>query len=294
VATITYPDGTSLTSTAIDERQAQSMMQLVTGRMLGVLMTPYSAAALATLPPALSAVEAATLAAPWQTTLTLTAGQSSAPAASTALLYPNQTAVGTGLQAGTRVTAVGPGNLVWLSLPATVSGPQTATFADPDCFSAVRVGWQQEGQPAWNIAADICVVRCEPIDTDYGRMRDSVQSLQGITAVFTDTYTRAWRVYWAFYGPNSTDRARAVRSALVTIQQFADLLATAGWYVNPSISMPQRVPELFQGQWWPRTDLYADFNEQVTETYATGTVEQVQVIVNRATGVYETLTIQGD
>jgi hypothetical protein len=180
---------------------------------------------------------------------------------------------------------------VWFTNPATVSGPQLATFTDPNCFSAVRQGWQQQGQPAWNIDADICVVRCEPIDTEYGRMRDSVQSINGTTATFTDVYTRAWRTYWSFYGPNSTDRARAVRSALITIQQFADLLATAGWYVNPSIAQPVRVPELFQGQWWPRTDLYADFNEQVTETYTTGTVAQVPVGIYTPDGEFESFTV---
>jgi hypothetical protein len=292
--TFTYPDGSQLTSTAINEEQAQAMFQLVTGQMLGVLMVPYGAqppGLLSSLPPALAASYGPILARPWQVELTLANGQFTAQASSTALLYANQLVSCMGLPAGTQITNVGPGNTVWLSLPATVNATNLATISDPNCFSAVRQGWQQTGQPAWNIAADICVVRCEPLDTDYGRVHDSTQTLSNITAVFTDVYTRAWRTYWTFYGPNSTDRARAVHSALVTIQQFADLLASANWYVNPSIPQPNRVPELFQGQWWPRADLYADFNEQVTETYTTGTVEQVPVGIYTEAGELAAFTV---
>ena len=298
MSTFTYPDGTQMTSTAINEDQAQAMLQLVTGQMLGVLMTPYGAtppAQLSSLPPALAAAYGVILATPWTVELTLASGEFTARASSTALLYAQQLVSCAALPLGTQISNVDAQGTVYLTSPAAANITELATITDPNRFSAVRQGWQQVGQPAWNIAADICVVRCEPLDTEYGRVRDSVQTLSDTTAVFTDTYTRAWRVYWTFYGPNSTDRARAVRSALVTIQQFADLLASAGWYVNPSIPMPSRVPELFQGQWWPRTDMYADFNEQVTETYTTGVVEQVPVSIYTDAGEFESFTVsQGD
>jgi hypothetical protein len=118
-----------------------------------------------------------------------------------------------------------------------------------------------------------------------------VESTNGDTITNTDVFTRRWRVYWTFYGPNSLDNARAVRSALITIQQFADLFAVSNLYVDPSIEEPHRVPENFQGEWWERVDLVAEFNEQVTETFTTGTIGSVEILGYTKDGQFITVTL---
>jgi hypothetical protein len=56
-----------------------------------------------------------------------------------------------------------------LGLPA----PQSPT--DP-VYETVRVGWQQEGQPAWKIDEDVTFIRCVEEDDQYNRVRDIAYS----------------------------------------------------------------------------------------------------------------------
>lgn len=150
---------------------------------------------------------------------------------------------------------------------------------DPTAPQKVRVGWQLQGQPGQPIDTDTTVVRCETIDTEYSRMRDVVGTASADLITNTDIYTRAWKTTWTFYGPNSLDQARLVRSALTKIQFVTDYLANSNVYGNPSIREPISIPENFQGQWWERADLEAEFNEQVTETSTVGFVKSVEVEV---------------
>jgi hypothetical protein len=253
----------------------------------------------------------------------------------------------------------------------------------PQQLAAVRVGWQQQGQPAMQISEDVCFVRCYEVDDSYNRTRDvdivpnpndtspsggAVQSVTigngggfpqysygdlvtvsetgasglvllvnntsggafpGATGAITGiqivspgsgytasgylpvigghgvgatiaissatpivqvpnsppqsvlqkvTYQRVWRTDWCLYGPNSFDRARQIRSALFT-QQLHDTFAALGLslYLMTAVESPRRVPELFQKQWWERTDMYAEFNEGVTETVIIPTAASVEI-----------------
>lgn len=158
-------------------------------------------------------------------------------------------------------------------------------LSDSDKYSKVRIGWQREGQPGPTISNDTIFIRCTPLDTDYGRMRDVVGSVVGENILNVDVFTRAWKTAWTFYGDNSLNYAAAVRSALITIQFVYDFLDGKKLYVNPSIKEPQRVPEQFQGRWWERVDLEVHFNEEVTETFTIGTAASVEVIVSDSSGI---------
>jgi hypothetical protein len=143
-------------------------------------------------------------------------------------------------------------------------------------WNLVRVGWQQQGEPAWKISEDVCIIRCVEKDDEYNRIRDinTVEFNNSLTPL--TQYTRVWDTFYTFYGPNSFDHARQVRSALYT-QTGNDLLVAANLYCVMDISAPRRVVEFYANQWWERVDFEASFNEAVQETITDPTVESVAI-----------------
>lgn len=263
-----YPDGSSLTSTALSDAQIQTAFQVATAQMLGIVTAPTAF------------------------NFTLKAGLEVGQTDKLPLLYQGELVVGLGIPLNTRISGVGPGNNIFLSNAPTVTGVIPVTITDPDSYSKVRIGWQLFGQPGPPIDSDTVTIRCEPLDTEFSRLRDNVlTTAPDLTATYTDVFTRTWRAYWTFYGPTSLDHARMVRSALIKIPLFTDLLAQSNLFINPSIEEPRRVPEDFQGQWWERVDLVVELNEQVTETFTVGTVQSVEVQIFNESGLDADFTV---
>jgi hypothetical protein len=265
MTTVNYLDGTSLTSTQLSNEQIETAFQVATCQMLGIVVFAVD--------------------------MTLTSGSNIATPASMANLAVGQLIIGTGIPDQTTITVVG-ASTITMSANATANGVQSITAAQPDAYSLVRIGWMQQGQPGPNINSDTCFVRCAPLDTDFGRMRDVTGSANSTTITQTDVFTRAWRTFWTFYGPNSLPRACAVRSALIKIDFVANLLAQSNLYIQPSIAEPLRNPENFQGDWWERVDLAALFNEQVTETHDVNADASVEVIGYNKDGQFTDFTVQ--
>lgn len=151
---------------------------------------------------------------------------------------------------------------------------------DKDAHSAaVRITWPSEGQPFSQPNEDVCYLRFILKDDPY----DKVRELTNLPASDPDlneqwNYTRVWSIGWIFYGPNSVDRARAVRSALQQIY-FTDALALSQLFPVSEIASPMRVPENIGGQWFERADLECDMYEYVTENIQRQTVASAEVLV---------------
>jgi hypothetical protein len=270
MSVITYPDGSTLTSTALTKNQIETLLQVLTCQLLGIVAMP------------------------WTVSFVVTAGEAVGTTASLTNLYAGQVISCPGLPPGTRLNSVEPINRqLYFSNPATATGNQYGTVVDPLAFSKVRIGWQQQGQAGWGVNDDIAFVRCTPVDADYSRGRDgdTIDTPEGTKILQSDNYTRQWRTAWCFYGPNSIDSARAVRAALGRAS-FADTaLAAMGLYVNPSIAEITRVPEMFQGQWWERVDLAAIFNEDIRETVEVNAVASVEVFGFIRQGQFTDVTV---
>ena len=268
---ITFPDGSSLSSTALTDDGIQQALQVATAQMLGIVAMPLNL------------------------NVTTIVGQSVAQVDSVNLLYVGELITATCFPDGTLILSVGPGPRISVSNNATVNGTSPAVVTDPNVYAKVRIGWQQQGQPGPDINVDTATIMCYPKDTEFSRLRDAVYSDgPNLTSNMTDVFTRTWKICWTFYGSNSLDHARAVRSALITVPYFDVLLAESNLYVNPSIEEPQRVPELFQGEWWERVDLMAEFNEQVTEVFTVGTVATVPVTIYTDDGQSVAFTVTTD
>lgn len=182
--------------------------------------------------------------------------------------------------------------------------PNPSSPTDP-VYSAVRIGWQQLGQPAQFINQDVAYLRCVTVDApEVNRQRDS-QILpnpadtndppQSVIQLFT--YMRVWQTFWEFYGPNDFDRARKVHSAFFT-QVVHDTFATLGLslYWVPDSACPQRVPYYSDGQWWERVDFEARFNELVSEVIVIPLAASVEIQEYTKYGKLSDFTVplQGD
>ena len=148
-------------------------------------------------------------------------------------------------------------------------------------YSDVRIGWQTGGQPGWKIDEDKAFVRAVPIDDEYNRTRDIKYATNDIASVKqSTTYHRVWQVFWTFYGPNSLDQARKVRSGLLN-----GSIQIGNLKLIPDIAEPIRAPENYEGQWWERVDMDATFNELVTEDLTVPTVAFSEIIIETENGI---------
>lgn len=127
----------------------------------------------------------------------------------------------------------------------------------------VRKAWPTKGAPAWKIDDDIAFIRVTPIDNKIARNQDILfKGNDPIWASKETGYTRTHRVDWTLYGPKSYDNADLIRYNLFS-QDYTTELKANNLFLITDVPMPQRLPELYNGQWWERTDFSAEFNELV-------------------------------
>lgn len=158
-------------------------------------------------------------------------------------------------------------------------------------YSAVRTAWPASGQPAWAITDDVCCIQATAEDEPYSQVRDEfyVNGSSG-TVSRQMAFTQVWLIHLSLYGPNGYDHARLISSAM-SLDWVHDSLAGSSIYAIPEWQRPAYAPELFQGQWWKRTDLQLKFNEQVTESIAVDSAAGVDVTLLTDTGQTSEFTI---
>lgn len=195
------------------------------------------------------------------------------------------------IPAGTTILALNE-NIATLSNNATTDITEIVYITNPLAGTLVRQAWPIQGAPAWGINDDLVFVRAIEVDNLYNKLRDELHAPNDdITIGVEYEYTRVWSVFWELRGPNSFDRARLLKSSLL-LDYYCAMLASSNLYLMPSISNPVRMPELFEGQYWERTDLTTHYYEQVNESIAVGTIASIEVIVEDKTGILidETIT----
>lgn len=151
----------------------------------------------------------------------------------------------------------------------------------PPDYSQVRVVWPTQGQPfSTTPQQDVCYVSCVLEDDNYTKVRDlSTDTLAAQAWV----YTRAWRVGWVLYGPNSLANATKLWTATF-LDYFANQFETLQMYFVNEPPQPVRAPEEFNAEWWERADfhimLYEQVNETLTPPNGAGLVTSVEVKLN--------------
>lgn len=159
-------------------------------------------------------------------------------------------------------------------------------------YFAVRCAWQQEGQPSWQITDDVCVIRAVPENEAYNKVNDEVQDAPSNGQFVRNySYAQTWTVNLTFVGPNCFDRARMVAAAMsldyaLAMFEASNLFIVARW------ERPQFVPQMQDGEWWLRAELFAKFYEHVSETMLFNAAAGVEVTVITDTGQTGTVNIQ--
>lgn len=180
---------------------------------------------------------------------------------------------------------------IFQPLVAEILGIDPAT--DPTtAYSAVRIGWQQEGQPSWAITDDVCTLRGTPLDDPYSRVRDEVlDPNDSVSLTKRMKYTQVWSFHACLYGPNGQDHARMIVSAM-SFDWVREVLAASKLYAHAEWPRPVYAPENYQGRWWKRTDVDLKFNELVNESLTVPSAAGVDVTVIKETGLQTGFSIR--
>jgi hypothetical protein len=144
-------------------------------------------------------------------------------------------------------------------------------------FYFVRISWPTVGAPAWKITEDVCFLKCIEIDDSINKQRDTeFQKIDEATANKQTGYTRVFAISFTLYGPNSYDNSRKIKDSLFgETNRFA--LAAKNLFMIPDFKPANRLPELFQGNWWERVDLTINFNNLVLINETVNYIESADV-----------------
>ena len=154
--------------------------------------------------------------------------------------------------------------------------------ADPANASRVRVAWPAGGAPGWKITDDVVFIRIRSIGNEYSKLRDTEYTPSGESDVNKITsYTLPRSVSWTLYGPNSFDDIETIRDGLFS----SNTLKLSNLHLVVDVPIPVRCPELFNGQWWERSDFSAIFNEKVTRRESIPTIQGANIKIKTEEGV---------
>ena len=144
----------------------------------------------------------------------------------------------------------------------------------------VRLAWPTSGAPSWKISEDIVFLRVTPIDDKVARTLNISYNTQEEDNEYLKKkigYTRVHKIDFTLYGPNSYDNADLIRYSLLDPHLFKTEFKAKNIFVIPDIPMPTRLPELYNAQWWERTDFSATFNEGVVREQQTPFIKSVEI-----------------
>jgi len=156
---------------------------------------------------------------------------------------------------------------------------------DPVNASKVRIAWPTGGAPGWKISEAVTFLRVRSVGNEYAKLRDTeYTSNSDSEANEITSYTLPHAVSWTLYGPNGFDNIEKIRNGLF---KAGSTLAVSNLYLMIDVPVPVRCPELFNGQWWERSDFSATFNEKVTRRSTVPIIQGVNIQIKTEEGVTE-------
>lgn len=154
--------------------------------------------------------------------------------------------------------------------------PNDATTA-----SRVRISWGQTSAPAWGIDDNVTFIRVYQGDDPYNRPKDiQYQNNDETSLIRTEKYTRVIVVDWIFYGPSGFDDADIIRNGL---SKNETLIKNNLFFVYDRPA-PTRTPELFNNQWYERSNFSGRFYEQINRNYTVPAISGAEVILKTEEG----------
>lgn len=150
----------------------------------------------------------------------------------------------------------------------------------PENQDKVRIAWPTGGAPSWKIDEDVAFLRVTPIDDRVARTLNIIYNTNDVDNEYLTKktgYTRVHKIDFTLYGPNSYDNADLIRYSLLDPHLLKSEFKAKNLFVIPDIPMPTRLPELYNGQWWERTDFSVTFNEGVIREQQTPFIKSVDI-----------------
>lgn len=149
--------------------------------------------------------------------------------------------------------------------------------------SRIRISWPTDvesssSNPGWERSDNVVFIRFTRGVDPYVYQENTLYMDNG-KGEFVErvTSTIQHSVTWIFYGPNATDDALLVRAMLLR-DSIREAFHEKNMYVIPRIEAPMRFDELFNGEWWHRCDLTANFYEGVVREFPAACIEQAPII----------------
>jgi hypothetical protein len=161
--------------------------------------------------------------------------------------------------------------------------------------NTVRKSWPTAGAPAWKITDDVVFLKVTNFDDPATHQFDTIYSEQDANnANQTISYMRAYRLDLILYGPNSNDNAEMIKNAFFSSTAFQLLLEQNNLSVIQDVNNPIRSPELFNGQWWERSNFYVCFYQSVTVQNAVPYIASAQVTTQTNSITQANVTVTTD
>ncbi len=285
----TFPNGQTLTSSALSQTDINTIMQQITCFIFGIVnMMPVTATLV-------NGSNQITL----ESVQSISVGFLITDLPGFGLGLYGLLGYGTGgnIPAGAKVGSI-LGNVISMvdangqPLNALASIAETIFITDPTAGTQVRQSWPSNGAPGYGQSDNVSFIRCIEVDDWYNKVPDyGVTANDDVSATLNIEKTRVWRVSWELRGPASYERATLLKTAM-QLELIGDTLAPFNLFLVPSIGNPQRLPELYEGKWWERSDIHMHFNEQVNDAIVTPTVASIPVVVSNLNGVQLNLDVE--
>jgi hypothetical protein len=170
--------------------------------------------------------------------------------------------------------------------------PPISTKSDStNPFWTVRMGWQQQGQPAWTITENVCIITAYTDDDPFSRISDTLLSANDSESLNQEmSYTQVWKMHFVCYGPNAFTNGVLIVAAMA-LDWVHDALAASNIYAITEWKRPDVLYENEDGQWWQRADVNLRFNEFVQLTLIVPAASGVGITLVKENGLSETFNV---
>lgn len=160
----------------------------------------------------------------------------------------------------------------------------------PDVSNNVRISWIRTGMPAMDINTNYVYLRVTELDNPYNKQREFTYVTNADDLTKRTEYTRVISLNCILYGSDSFDNAQLLRDGMFSDSAMFTL-KDSGLYHIPDVASPKRTPELFQGQWWERTDVEFKFNELIIRESDMNAIDSAVTYIDRENGDIETIIV---
>lgn len=158
----------------------------------------------------------------------------------------------------------------------------------PQSQSRIRMSWpimsESGSQPDWDRMDNVCFARLtENTAEQYGTLHDIAYAYEASLDIQNEVigYTRVHSLHLLFYGPHSFDDADQVRVGIFR-EEPRRILRRKHLYPVAGPQRASRIPELYSGAWWDRSDLMLTIYEHVIREFGSDYYKEAPISIKHS------------